>query len=199
MWSSRSRSRSDSRTRANSRCSKYRKPPCIRRVEAAVVPPPMSSLSRRKTRRPRIAASRAIPAPLMPPPMTITSKEECDSLCISYGGSLVTLKAVAADQLPARYDKAFLETSPSTRQNLASRARSSLPVSPILKVDNGAHAKTPSRKAAGGDPVATAPVLFAIPTSRYRSVVLSRNMDVPPGNPYAKNETPSDSRAFRRY
>src|SRR6185503_18471031 len=37
------------------------------------VPPPMSPLSRSSTFSPRIAASRAMPAPLIPAPITITS------------------------------------------------------------------------------------------------------------------------------
>src|SRR5216684_3503525 len=45
----------------------------MRREECDDVPEPKSPLSIRATRRPRNAASRAIPAPVIPPPMTRTS------------------------------------------------------------------------------------------------------------------------------
>src|SRR5258708_6873929 len=45
----------------------------MRRDECDDVPEPKSPLSIRATRRPRSAASRAIPAPVIPPPMTRTS------------------------------------------------------------------------------------------------------------------------------
>jgi hypothetical protein len=40
------------------------------RLERELVPEPRSFCSTRIVRNPRIAASRAIPAPLMPPPIT---------------------------------------------------------------------------------------------------------------------------------
>src|SRR5579871_1455893 len=46
----------------------------MRCVDAAVVPPPGSARSTSATLSPRIAASRATPAPVTPPPITITSR-----------------------------------------------------------------------------------------------------------------------------
>jgi len=43
------------------------------REETDDVPPPKSPLSTTAVRKPRSAASRAIPAPVIPPPMTRTS------------------------------------------------------------------------------------------------------------------------------
>src|SRR3989442_13802612 len=43
------------------------------RDESDEVPPPRSPLSTTAVRKPRSAASRAIPAPVIPPPMTKTS------------------------------------------------------------------------------------------------------------------------------
>src|SRR2546425_11906659 len=43
------------------------------REESDEVPPPRSPLSTTAVRKPRSAASRAIPAPVIPPPMTRTS------------------------------------------------------------------------------------------------------------------------------
>src|SRR6266568_1037570 len=48
-------------------------PPWMSRDECEDVPPPKSPLSTRAVRKPRNAASRAIPAPVIPPPMTSTS------------------------------------------------------------------------------------------------------------------------------
>src|SRR6266571_2270029 len=48
-------------------------PPCTSREEWDDVPLPKSPLSTRAVRKPRNAASRAIPAPVTPPPMTSTS------------------------------------------------------------------------------------------------------------------------------
>ena len=67
------RSRSDSATRPNSRCSRYRRPPCTSRDERPEVPEAKSSRSTRATEKPRDAASRAMPTPVIPPPITSTS------------------------------------------------------------------------------------------------------------------------------
>src|SRR6266571_1186168 len=67
------RSRLASKTRWNARCSRYRMPPWMRRDECEDVPAPKSDLSTSAVRKPRNAASRAIPAPVMPPPITSTS------------------------------------------------------------------------------------------------------------------------------
>ena len=67
------RSRRDSWTRPNSRCSRYRRPPWTSREERPEVPEAKSSFSTRATERPRAAASRAMPAPVIPPPITSTS------------------------------------------------------------------------------------------------------------------------------
>ena len=48
-------------------------PPWISREECDDVPAPKSALSTSAVRKPRNAASRAIPAPVMPPPMISTS------------------------------------------------------------------------------------------------------------------------------
>ena len=48
-------------------------PPWMRRDETEDVPPPKSPLSMSAARKPRKAASRAMPAPVIPPPMTSTS------------------------------------------------------------------------------------------------------------------------------
>src|SRR2546427_6077976 len=48
-------------------------PPWMSREESDEVPPPRSPLSTTAVRKPRSAASRAIPAPVIPPPMTRTS------------------------------------------------------------------------------------------------------------------------------
>jgi hypothetical protein len=45
----------------------------MRRLERELVPEPRSACSTNTVRSPRIAASRAIPAPVMPPPMINTS------------------------------------------------------------------------------------------------------------------------------
>src|SRR5437773_10087521 len=48
-------------------------PPWMTRDDTDDVPPPRSPLSTRAVRKPRRAASRAIPAPVIPPPMTSKS------------------------------------------------------------------------------------------------------------------------------
>src|SRR5256884_9513542 len=48
-------------------------PPWMSREDSDEVPPPRSPLSTTAVRKPRSAASRAIPAPVIPPPMTRTS------------------------------------------------------------------------------------------------------------------------------
>src|ERR1051326_324675 len=54
------------------------------RVDATVVPMPGSPFSSSSTFNPRIAASRAIPAPLIPAPITITSKLGRTISCRAY-------------------------------------------------------------------------------------------------------------------
>ena len=80
--SSRPRSASASRTSPNSRCSRYRSPPCARRDERLLVPEAQSRFSSSPTVRPRVAASSAAPAPTTPPPMTRTSSGSA-SICSS--------------------------------------------------------------------------------------------------------------------
>src|SRR5919197_373828 len=53
-------------------------PPWMRRDECDDVPAPKSALSTSATRRPRNAASRAMPAPVMPPPMMSKSTAPSD-------------------------------------------------------------------------------------------------------------------------
>src|SRR5437870_5900956 len=65
-----SRWRMSLRTSPKSNCSRYRRPPWIRRVGRELVPEPKSSCSTSATDMPRSAASRAMPAPTIPPPMT---------------------------------------------------------------------------------------------------------------------------------
>src|ERR1700722_157485 len=65
---------SASRTKRNSKCSKYRRPPWISLLDALEVEEARSSFSQRYTDQPRPAASLAIPQPLTPPPMTAMSK-----------------------------------------------------------------------------------------------------------------------------
>src|SRR3954452_13409115 len=68
------RSSSASRTRPRSKFCRYRRPPWTIFEERLEVPLPKSSRSSSATEYPRVAASRATPAPVMPPPITTTSK-----------------------------------------------------------------------------------------------------------------------------
>ena len=55
-------------------------PPCTNFVLLEDVPAPKSSLSTRAVRKPRVAASKAIPVPVAPPPITRRSKGEAGLL-----------------------------------------------------------------------------------------------------------------------
>ena len=63
------RSRHASNTRRRWPCSRYRSPPWISRELRELVPAAKSPCSIKAVRIPRMAASRAMPAPVAPPPM----------------------------------------------------------------------------------------------------------------------------------
>ena len=67
------RSRLASSTSLRSPVSRYLRPPCTSRLDRELVPDPKSCCSTSTVRSPRMAASRATPAPVMPPPMTSRS------------------------------------------------------------------------------------------------------------------------------
>src|SRR5829696_4023567 len=116
----------------------------MRRVAHWVVPLDMSPLSSISTRSPRMAASRAMPAPLMPAPTTIRSKGRSPTLFSKFSRSIPLPSFRFHPSSPNKISQGIsINRFPATTRRIKEAY-------PRLMIPRPAHARRPCRCNAGG-------------------------------------------------